>query len=96
MCGNMKEGGDGGEVSLELVLSESVPAEIGASEVIERRVSAATIPPIECPINIVWTLGSIVGEGVEAETSMSMTTFCSLKIQSKNESRARDRGTAGA
>ena len=47
----------------------------GESEVMVRRVSAATMPPIECPIKIVWTAGSIVGEGVEAATSRSMTLF---------------------
>lgn len=53
----------------------------GESEVIVRRVSAATMPPIECPIRIVWTEGSTVGEGVEAATSRSMTLFCSLRMQ---------------
>lgn len=48
---------------------------MGESEVMERRASAATIPPIECPTKTVRTEGSMVGEGVEAETSRSMTTF---------------------
>lgn len=52
--------------------------EIVRSDVMARRVSAATIPPIECPIRIVWTEGSIVGEGVEEETSMSITFSRSL------------------
>ena len=43
------------------------------SEVMDRRVSAATIPPIEWPIKMVWTEGSIVGEGVLLETSRSIT-----------------------
>jgi hypothetical protein len=30
-----------------------------------RTVSAATIPPIECPTRTTWTEGSTVGEGVE-------------------------------
>lgn len=51
---------------------------IGASDVMARRASAATIPPIEWPMRIVRTDGSTVGEGVEAATSMSMTTFCNL------------------
>lgn len=51
---------------------------IGGSEMMERRVSAATMPPIECPMRMTWTDGSIVGEGVEAETSRSMTLFWSL------------------
>lgn len=50
----------------------------GRSEVKARRVSAATIPPMECPIRIVWTEGSTVGEGVALETSMSITFSCSL------------------
>lgn len=52
---------------------------MGESEQIARRASAATIPPIECPTKTVWTEGSIVGDGVEAATSRSMTLFCSLK-----------------
>ena len=48
---------------------------IGESDVIARRVSAATMPPMECPIKIVWTAGSTVGEGVEASTSRSITLF---------------------
>lgn len=51
---------------------------MGASEVMDSRVSAATIPPMEWPIRIVRTDGSIVGDGVEADTSRSMTTFWSL------------------
>jgi hypothetical protein len=52
---------------------------IGCSRAIERRVSAPTIPPMECPIRIVWTEGSTVGEGVEEATSRSMTLFWSLR-----------------
>ena len=48
------------------------------SDRMESRVSAATIPPMEWPTKTVRTEGSMVGEGVEAETSRSMTTFCSL------------------
>ena len=48
---------------------------MGASEQMARRVSAATMPPIEWPSNIVWTEGSTVGEGVDAATSRSMTLF---------------------
>ena len=51
---------------------------MGVSDVMLRRVSAATIPPMEWPIRITRTEGSMVGEGVEAETSMSMTAFWSL------------------
>lgn len=50
------------------------------SDVMARRVSAATIPPMEWPIRIVWTEGSIVGEGVEEETSMSITFSRSLVV----------------
>ena len=45
-----------------------------------KRASAATMPPIEWPMRIVWTEGSIVGEGVEAATSRSMTLFWSLQV----------------
>lgn len=48
---------------------------IGGSEMIERRVSAPTIPPIEWPRRITRTDGSMVGDGVDAETSRSMTLF---------------------
>jgi len=51
---------------------------IGGSETMDRRVSAATMPPMECPTKTTRTDGSIVGEGVEAETSRSMTLFWSL------------------
>lgn len=44
----------------------------------ERRVSAATMPPMEWPIRIVWTEGSMVGEGVLLATSRSMILFWSL------------------
>lgn len=37
-----------------------------------RMVSAATMPPMECPIRIVWTEGSTVGEGVCLDTSISI------------------------
>lgn len=40
-----------------------------------KRVSAATMPPIEWPMRTVCTDGSTVGEGVECATSMSMTRF---------------------
>ena len=56
---------------------------MGKSEVIARRVSAATMPPMECPTRIVWTEGSMVGEGVEAATSRSMTLFWSLFYQNR-------------
>jgi hypothetical protein len=45
-----------------------------------RRVSAARIPPIECPISIVCTDGSIVGDGVACATSISITLFSSLEM----------------
>ena len=53
-----------------------------SSNAIARNVSAATIPPIEWPIKITRTEGSIVGEGVEAETSISITLFWSLGLVS--------------
>lgn len=51
---------------------------MGVSRVMERRVSAATMPPIEWPMRITRTPGSMVGEGVFWATSRSMTLFCSL------------------
>ena len=51
---------------------------IGGSDIIDSRVSAPTMPPIEWPIRMTRTEGSIVGEGVAAETSRSMTLFWSL------------------
>lgn len=61
-----------GSVESKLVSEEDGT---GESDVMVRMVSAATMPPIECPIKIVWTDGSIVGEGVETATSRSMTLF---------------------
>lgn len=49
------------------------------SEVRARMVSAATMPPMECPIRMVWTEGSTVGEGVWRETSISITFSRSLE-----------------
>lgn len=57
---------------------ESVEESIGLSEVRARIVSAATMPPIECPIKTVRTEGSTVGEGVLFVTSMSITFSWSL------------------
>src|SRR3954447_17550373 len=57
---------------------EDVVGGKGCSFARRRRVSAATIPPIECPIRIVCTDGSIVGDGVACATSMSITLFSSL------------------
>ena len=50
-------------------------AGIGCSVARRRKVSAATIPPIEWPISITCTDGSIVGDGVVRATSRSMTLF---------------------
>jgi hypothetical protein len=50
-------------------------AGIGCSFARSRYVSAATMPPMECPTNITCTDGSIVGAGVEWATSMSITLF---------------------
>ena len=60
-----------GSIGSELVFEGG----IGESDVMAKSVSAATIPPIECPINMVCTDGSTVGEGVDAATSRSMTLF---------------------
>ena len=62
-----------GRGDAELLVEEG--GGIGGSEMIERRVSAATMPPMECPTRITRTEGSTVGEEVEAETSRSMTLF---------------------
>jgi hypothetical protein len=43
-----------------------------------RSVSAATIPPMECPMRIVCTDGSIAADGVRCATSISITLFSSL------------------
>ena len=51
---------------------------MGVSEVIEMRVSAATMPPMEWPMRMTRTEGSMVGEGVPSLTSMSITKFWSL------------------
>ncbi len=60
--------------ALELAC-EDVVGGSGCSLSKESRVSAAIIPPIEWPIRMVCTDGSIVGDGVECATSMSMTLF---------------------
>ena len=57
---------------------EDVVGGKGCSFAIRSRVSAATIPPIECPIRIVCTDGSTVGDGVACATSISITLFSSL------------------
>jgi hypothetical protein len=59
-------------------VEEENVASMGWSEVRERIVSAATMPPMEWPMRITWTEGSIVGEGVWEVTSMSITFSCSL------------------
>lgn len=70
----MKNGID----SDESRICDAVNGGMGCSEANSNRVSAPTMPPIEWPISITWTEGSMVGEGVELETSMSITLFCSL------------------
>jgi hypothetical protein len=52
---------------------------MGDSEAIAMYVSAATMPPMECPMRITRTDGSTVGEEEPFSTSRSMTLFCSLK-----------------
>src|ERR1700722_2069201 len=69
--GNMKE-----------LIADSVDdmdESMGVSDVMAINVSAATMPPMEWPINIVRTDGSIVGEGVRFATSISITFSCSLE-----------------
>ena len=67
-----------GSVLLSRVEDSGDEEGMGDSEVMARRVSAATMPPIEWPMRMVWTEGSMVGDGVEAATSRSMTLFWSL------------------
>ena len=47
----------------------------------DKRVSAATIPPMEWPIKMTRTEGSTVGDGVLAATSRSMTFSCSHSLK---------------
>ena len=54
---------------------------IGGSDMMEIRVSAATMPPMEWPTRMTRTEGSMVGDGVLAATSKSMTLFWSLEIR---------------
>jgi hypothetical protein len=67
-----------GKLEASLLDMEDVVGGKGCSFAIRRRVSAATIPPIECPIRIVWTDGSTVGDGVACATSISIILFSSL------------------
>ena len=55
-----------------------VLAGIGCSVESSRNVSAATMPPMEWPIRIVWTDGSTVGDGLPCAHSISMTLLVSL------------------
>jgi hypothetical protein len=71
----MRSEGSGGE-DAECV--EFWSEEMGRSLMMERRVSAATMPPMEWPTSMVLTDASTVGEGVWAATSRSMTLFRSL------------------
>jgi hypothetical protein len=67
-----------GKLEASLLDVEDVVGGKGCSFAIRRRVSAATIPPIECPIRIVWTGGSTVGDGVACATTISIILFSSL------------------
>ena len=67
-----------GKLEASLLNMEGVVGGKGCSFARRRRVSAATIPPIECPIRIVCTDGSTVGDGVACATSISITLFSSL------------------
>ncbi len=61
----------------------SSPGEaMGLSEVRAMTASAATMPPIEWPMRMVRTEGSIVGLGVCAATSRSITFSRSLVVVS--------------
>ena len=81
MYGNMKEfGGVDGRVveGSVVVVAEVAPKLIGVSEIIEIRVSAARMPPMEWPMSMTLTDGSMVGAGVPSFTSRSITMFWSL------------------
>ena len=91
MWGNMKEegseaGGGGGVCGTNSVwaavegLGVGGWGGMGVSAMMARRVSAATMPPMLWPMRIVWTEGSMVGEGVPAATSRSMILFWSLVV----------------
>ena len=81
MYGNMRvEVSDSDPVDSSCVC-EFCSEETGWSPIMDRIVSAATMPPIECPMRIVCTEGSTVGEGVELATSRSMTLFCSHSLK---------------
>jgi hypothetical protein len=67
-----------GKLEASLLDMEDMVGGKGCSFARMRRVSAATIPPIECPIRIVCTDGSTVGDGVACATSISITLFSSL------------------
>jgi hypothetical protein len=67
-----------GKLEVSLLDMEDMVGGKGCSFARRRRVSAATIPPIECPIRIVCTDGSTVGDGVACATSISITLFSSL------------------
>ena len=62
-----------GNMNFPGVLGERL---VSSSSKIERSVSAAIIPPIECATRTVRTDGSIIGDGVSAATSISITRFC--------------------
>lgn len=65
-----------GKFEVEFLLEEGDDEKgRGWSFASKRRVSAATIPPIEWPSKTVCTDGSTVGDGVECATSMSITRF---------------------
>ena len=78
---------------VELVCEEEKEEEdggvegMGRSDVMASRVSAATIPPMLCPMRIVWTDGSSVGDGVPASTSRSITWFWSQSRKRATHSR---------
>jgi len=67
-----------GKLEASILDMEDMVGGKGCSFARTRRVSAATIPPIECPIRIVCTDGSTVGDGVACATSISITLFSSL------------------
>lgn len=64
-----------GKLGKDAELDSDDGAGIGCSKLRRLIASAPTMPPILCPQRITWTDGSIVGDGVELSTSISITLF---------------------
>lgn len=62
------------------MFSSGLVPSIILSEVMRRVVSAATMPPMEWPMRMVRTEGSMVGDGEAFSTSRSMIFSCNLVL----------------